>query len=182
VIEFVPTDLEGVRLVKPAVFSDPRGFFLECYTRRDFEQNGIACTFVQDNHSRSATAGILRGLHFQCPPFAQAKLVRVIRGAVFDVVVDIRRSSSTYGAWQSFTLSAGDFTMLFVPQGFAHGFCTTEPDTEVQYKVDNYYSRQHERGILWNDPTLAIGWPVARPVLSEKDRKLPTFDRIESPF
>jgi len=181
-MEFVPTQFEGAWQIRPAVHQDNRGFFLESYSEGQFARHGINSVFVQDNHSRSAAAGVLRGLHFQAPPAAQAKLVRVTRGAVCDVIVDIRAGSPTYGKWQQFELTAGNFLMLYVPAGFAHGFCTLEPDTEVQYKVDRPYSPRHENGIIWNDPDLCIGWPVQTPVLSDKDANLARFSGFVSPF
>jgi dTDP-4-dehydrorhamnose 3,5-epimerase len=137
---------------------------------------------VQDNHSLSRKPGVIRGLHFQLPPFAQAKLVRVVRGSVLDVVVDIRRGSPSFGHHATVTLSAGNGLQLFVPHGFAHGFCTLEPDTEVLYKVDAYYAPEHERGLLWNDPALAIPWPAAAPEISDKDRCWPSLSDLADMF
>jgi dTDP-4-dehydrorhamnose 3,5-epimerase len=181
-MEFIQSDLTGVFLIKPQVFKDHRGFFVESYSFKKFSDAGINCTFVQDNHSKSVNIGVLRGLHFQLPPFTQSKLIRVTKGAVLDVVVDIRKSSPTFGQWRSFELTEDNFDMLFVPQGFAHGFCTLKSDTEVHYKVDNYYAPEHDRGILWNDPALAIPWPVREPVLSPKDSALPLLKDCDSPF
>jgi dTDP-4-dehydrorhamnose 3,5-epimerase len=181
-MEFLTTKINGVMRIQPAVHGDHRGFFLESYTLRDFEKAGISLQFVQDNHSMSAETGVLRGLHLQRPPFAQSKFVRVIRGSIFDVVVDIRKDSSTYGQWEGFELTEQDFSMLFVPPGCAHGFCTLTPKTEVMYKVDNYYSPHHEAGIIWNDPGLAIHWPTDSPILSERDKKWPHFKDFISPF
>jgi dTDP-4-dehydrorhamnose 3,5-epimerase len=179
-MEFIKTDLSGLTLIKPAVRSDARGFFLESYSAAAFKSAGIDRVFVQDNHSRSLQRGVIRGLHFQLPPFEQSKLVRVIRGSVFDVAVDLRRDSATFGRWLGFELSERNFDMLFIPRGFAHGFCTLEEGTEVVYKVDNPYSKEHDAGIIWNDPAMAIDWPLggAEPVLSDKDRALPLFWRI----
>jgi dTDP-4-dehydrorhamnose 3,5-epimerase len=137
---------------------------------------------VQDNHSLSVEAGVLRGLHYQLNPKAQTKLVRVTAGAVYDVVVDIRRGSPTYGKWQGFILSASNKRQLLVPKGFAHGYCTLVPNTEVQYKVDEFYSREYDRGIAWNDPALDIDWPISSPILSEKDGKHPTLAEAENNF
>jgi dTDP-4-dehydrorhamnose 3,5-epimerase len=174
-MEFIHTDISGLILVKPKVHSDARGFFLETYSTPVFKSAGIDNVFVQDNHSRSLERNVIRGLHFQKPPFEQSKLVRVIRGSIFDVAVDIRRGSSTYGRWLGFELSERNFDMLFVPRGFAHGFCTLEEGTEVVYKVDNVYSREHDSGIIWNDPAIGVDWPLggAEPILSDKDRALP---------
>jgi len=174
-MEFIKTALSGLTLIKPKVHSDHRGFFLETYSAPLFQAAGIDNVFVQDNHSRSLERNVIRGLHFQKPPFEQSKLVRVIRGSIFDVAVDIRRDSATYGQWLGFELSESNFDMLFIPRGFAHGFCTLEEGTEVVYKVDNVYSREHDAGIAWNDPTIGIKWPLngAEPVLSDKDRALP---------
>lgn len=181
-MEFIRTDFEGIVLVKPDVHADERGFLLESFTRDRYLKGGITADFMQDNHSRSVKKGVVRGLHFQVPPLAQNKLIRVTRGAIFDVVVDMRTSSLTFGKWLSFELSAGNFRQLFVPAGFAHGFCTLEENTEAQYKVDNPYSPVHERGIRWNDPDLAIVWPCKEPVLSVKDGDLPYFKDFVSPF
>ena len=174
-VSITPLSIPEVRLVVPDRFGDDRGFFSETYSRRAFAAAGIADEFVQDNHSLSAGAGTVRGLHYQAPPFAQAKLVRVVRGAILDVAVDMRRGSPTFGGHVRATLSAANGSQLFVPVGFAHGFCTLEPDTEVVYKVTAYYSREHDRGIRWDDPALGIDWPVAAAaaVLSAKDMALP---------
>jgi len=174
--------LEGVRLITPVVHSDARGFFLESFSARDFEAVGIPCNFVQDNHSMSVEKGVLRGLHFQKPPFEQSKLIRVVRGSILDVIVDCRKISPTFGQWEGFELSAANHAMLYIPAGFAHGFCTLLPNTEVLYKVDNYYSKPHDSGIRWNDPAIGIKWPVITPVLSEKDKILPFLHDCESPF
>jgi dTDP-4-dehydrorhamnose 3,5-epimerase len=181
-MEFIKSDLDGVVLIKPDVHGDHRGFFLESYTQTKFAEAGITTVFVQDNHSRSSQRGVLRGLHFQRPPFAQSKLIRVTRGAILDVVADVRKSSPTYGTWRAFDLTAENFQMLFVPAGFAHGFCTLAEDTEVQYKVDNLYAPAHDGGIRWNDPDLAIDWPVKEPILSKKDSALPFLKEFDSPF
>ncbi|MBN1309306.1 MAG: dTDP-4-dehydrorhamnose 3,5-epimerase [Chitinispirillaceae bacterium] len=172
-MEFIATDIDGLMKIQPVVHGDRRGFFLEWYSHAAFEKAGIACRFVQDNHSYSQEAGVLRGLHFQTPPFTQAKLIRVTQGGIFDVAVDLRAKSPTFGRWRGFELSAANFTMLFIPAGFAHGFCTLQPTTHVEYKVDAPYTPQHESGIIWNDPQLAVSWPTAQPVLSPKDAHLP---------
>lgn len=167
------TRLEGVLLIEPDVYADSRGFFMESYNQRKFHELGIDDQFVQDNHSLSAAAGTLRGLHYQLPPMAQTKLLRVLTGAIYDVVVDIRKHSPTFGQWVGVILSADNHRQLLIPKGFAHGFCTLVPQTQVMYKVDAFYSPEHERGILWNDPELFIDWPVSDPILSEKDRHHP---------
>jgi dTDP-4-dehydrorhamnose 3,5-epimerase len=174
--------LQGVKLIEPAVFEDYRGFFMESYNAEQFAANGISVVFVQDNHSLSVQQGVIRGLHYQLNPKAQSKLVRVTNGAIFDVVVDIRQGSPTFGQWESFELSAANRRQLFVPQGFAHGFCTIAPHTEVQYKVDNLYSAEHDRGIAWNDPELGIEWPADEPILSDKDSRHPLLARAEYNF
>ncbi len=174
-MEFIQTELKDALLIKPKVFRDERGFFLESYSKKVFQENGVDCDFIQDNHSLSVAKGVLRGVHFQNNPMAQAKLVRVVRGKVFDAIVDLRPESPTFGRWQGFELSAENFLMLFVPRGFGHGFCTLEENTEFVYKVDNYYSPEHDSGIVWNDPDLKIAWPIENPVLSEKDKNLGSF-------
>jgi dTDP-4-dehydrorhamnose 3,5-epimerase len=181
-MKFTKTSLEGVVLIEPAVFFDNRGFFLESYSQKEFEKNSINIQFVQDNHSRSNVVGTIRGMHYQDPPFAQNKLLRVTKGKIFDVVIDIRKNSPTFGLWEGFELSASNFQILFVPAGFAHGFATVEPETEVQYKVDKFYSPAHDRGIRWDDPQINIKWPVSNPQLSEKDSRLPLLSEITTPF
>jgi dTDP-4-dehydrorhamnose 3,5-epimerase len=176
------TTLPGVKLIEPAVFGDHRGFFMESYNEDVFRRHGITHKFVQDNHSFSVEAGVLRGLHYQLNPKAQTKLVRVTVGAIYDVVVDIRKGSPTYGKWQGFILSSANKRQLLVPKGFAHGFCTLVPNTEVQYKVDEFYSPEHDRGIAWNDPALGIDWPASAPILSEKDGKHPLLAEAENNF
>ncbi len=178
------TKLPGVLLLRPRYFHDARGHFVETYNKRAAEKIGLAADFVQDNQSRSRQPGTVRALHFQVPPRPQAKLVRVLRGSIFDVAVDLRTGSPSYGGWVAETLTAAGGEQLFVPRGFAHGFCTLEPDTEVAYKVDDYYAPECEEGLIWNDPTLEIDWPVASAdaVLSEKDRALRRFADFVSPF
>ena len=178
------TAIAAVKLLTPKKHGDRRGFFSETYNKRALAEAGAAADFVQDNHSLSADAGTVRGLHFQAPPFAQTKLVRVVRGAAFDVAVDIRRGSPTFGRHASAVLSAEAWNQILVPAGFAHGFMTIEPDTEVIYKVDACYAPSHDFGILWNDPALGIAWPLpeARAILSDKDRSQPRLAEIESPF
>jgi dTDP-4-dehydrorhamnose 3,5-epimerase len=176
------SNFEGVILLEPKVFNDERGFFVETYNEQLFEANGLKVHFVQDNHSLSKQAGTIRGMHYQLNPKAQAKLVRVTRGAIFDVVLDIRKNSPTYGKWQGFILSEDNKRQIFVPKGFAHGFCTLVENTEVQYKVDEYYSPEHDRGISWKDPYLGIDWPAANPVLSEKDLTQPCLNDAVTNF
>ena len=174
--------IPDVVLLEPKVFGDSRGFFYESFNQQAFrEATGVQCDFVQDNHSRSSQ-GVLRGLHYQLPPRAQGKLVRVVRGAILDVAVDIRQGSPTYGRHVAAVLSAENWKQLWVPRGFAHGFCTLEPDTEVIYKVDAPYDRACDAGIRWNDPALGIDWPVRDPVLSDKDRVAPLLAEITPPF
>lgn len=163
------TSLPGVVLVKPRVFGDERGFFMETYKASDFANLELPAIFTQDNHSRSVK-GVLRGLHYQLPPFAQAKLVRCIRGEIMDVAVDIRKSSKNFGQWYAHILKEDDPTMLFIPEGFAHGFYTLSAVAEVFYKVTAEYSHEHERGIIWNDPDIGIDWPDGEKILSEKDK------------
>lgn len=179
-MDVVSLDIPDVKIIRPKKFGDHRGFFSETYTKKTFEAAGLHYDFVQDNHSLSAEVGTVRGLHFQLPPFAQDKLVRVVRGAILDVAVDIRKGSPTFGRHVSAVISAAEWNQILVPIGFAHGFCTLEPDTEVIYKVTNYYSPEHDRGLLWNDPELGIDWPVAadKAHLSDKDHKHPTFAQL----
>ncbi|MCI0599466.1 MAG: dTDP-4-dehydrorhamnose 3,5-epimerase [Beijerinckiaceae bacterium] len=176
--------LDGIKLFQPKKFADSRGFFFESYNARTYAEAGVDSVFVQDNQSFSQAAGTIRGLHFQLPPAAQAKLVRVLRGAIFDVAVDIRRGSPTYGRWCSVKLTADGGEQVFIPAGFAHGFCTLEQDTEVAYKVDRFYSPSCDAGLRWNDPDLAIAWPVPAKdaVVSGKDAILPLFSGFISPF
>ena len=176
------TTLEGAFLITLKVFDDERGFFAETYSKKQFIEMGIDADFVQDNHSMSVTRGVLRGLHFQSPPNAQAKLVRVTKGAAYDVIVDLRRDSKTFGKWEGFELTDNNHRMLFVPRGFAHGFCTLEDYTEFQYKCDNLYAPESEGAIIWNDPTLKIYWPIENPILSDKDAKAQEFKTFISPF
>jgi dTDP-4-dehydrorhamnose 3,5-epimerase len=178
------TTIPGVRILVPATFRDERGTFSETYSRRRFVAAGVTADWVQENQALSRSAGTIRGLHFQVPPFAQAKLVRVVRGALLDVAVDLRRGSPTFGQHVAIELRARDGRQLMIPAGFAHGYCTLAPDTEILYKVDAYYSPDHERGIRWDDPGLAIPWPVPpdRAVLSGKDRGLPLLEDVDLDF
>jgi dTDP-4-dehydrorhamnose 3,5-epimerase len=178
---FKPLDgLPDVMLVEPVRHGDARGWFAEVYKRSEFAANGIVPEFRQDNHSLSAEIGTLRGLHYQVTPFAQGKLIRVIAGEVYDVAVDIRPGSATFGRWAATTLSAAHPAMLWIPEGYAHGFQTLAPDTEVVYKTTSEYSRPHERGVRWDDPVLRIAWPVAEPVLAQRDREWPPLSTIGS--
>ena len=183
-LDVVSLAIGAIKLVRPQRHSDQRGYFVEIWNRRAFEEAGIGSEYVQDNSSFSRVAGTIRGLHFQRPPRAQTKLVRALRGSVFDVVVDLRSSSTTFGRAVSALLTAEGGEQLFVPAGFAHGFCTLEPDTEVAYKVSEFYSPEHDTGIAWDDPAIGIEWPLdgRKPVLSEKDLKLPRLAEIEAPF
>ena len=165
-----PTELPGVVIITPHVFKDSRGFFFESYNAEQFKAHGIDTVFVQDNHSQS-TRGTLRGLHFQLPPMAQDKLVRCVRGAIWDVTVDIRAGSPTFGRWVGVELSAENFRQLLVPIGFAHAFCVLSDEAEVLYKTSAVYSATHEQGIAWDDPDIGIAWPIAGPLLSDRDRR-----------
>lgn len=173
-MQITPTALPGVLIITPRVFRDSRGFFFESYNQETWRANGINTVFVQDNHSRS-TRGTLRGLHFQLPPMAQVKLVRCAQGAIWDVAVDIRVGSPTFGRWVGVELSAENFQQLYIPVGFAHGFCVLSDEAEVLYKTSAVYSKPHEQGIAWNDPQLAIDWPVHAPLLSDRDRAAPSL-------
>jgi dTDP-4-dehydrorhamnose 3,5-epimerase len=167
--------LPGIKILSPRKHGDHRGFFSETYNRESLRKAGIHDDFVQDNHSLSAERGVVRGLHYQLPPMAQAKLIRVVHGAILDIVVDIRRASPTFGQSFAAELSVDNWKQIYVPPGFAHGFATLTPNAEVVYKVSNYYSPQHERGILWNDPALKIDWKIddRNAILSDRDRKHP---------
>lgn len=168
------TELNAVLIITPRVFQDARGFFFESYNQETWRGHGVNTVFVQDNHSCS-TRGTLRGLHFQLPPLAQVKLVRCVRGAIWDVAVDIRVGSPTFGRWAGVELSADNFRQLYIPAGFAHGFCVLSDEAEVLYKTSAVYSQPHERSIAWDDPQLAIAWPVAEPLLSDRDRAAPSL-------
>jgi dTDP-4-dehydrorhamnose 3,5-epimerase len=183
-VQIIRTEIEGVLVLEPPRHRDARGFFSEVFREDALRALGIEAHFVQDNHSFSAESGTVRGLHFQIPPASQAKLVRVTAGAIFDVAVDLRPQSPSFGRHVAIRLSAEEWNQIFLPEGFAHGFCTLEPNSHVLYKVTRYYSREHERGLLWNDPALAIAWPVGadRALLSEKDRKNPPFAELPHHF
>jgi len=180
-MEVIKTKIEGLLIVRPKVMEDNRGYFFESFREDLFREFGIDCSFVQDNESRSEKH-VLRGLHFQRPPFSQAKLVRVVAGTVLDVAVDIRKSSPTYGQWEAIHLSGDNKLMAFIPEGFAHGFVTLEENTIFQYKCSNYYRKESEGAIIWNDPDLGIDWGTDHPVVSSKDQAAPPFRRLESPF
>ena len=178
------TAIPAVKIVTPKKHGDARGFFSEVYSRADWDKAGIHLTFVQDNHSYSSAKGVLRGLHFQTPPFAQDKLVRVARGSILDVAVDIRRSSPTFGQYIAVELSAENWRQLLVPIGFAHAFITLEPEVEVLYKTTAPYSFPNDRGLAWDDPDIGIAWPVPAegPTLSDKDRRWPRLKDLADAF
>jgi dTDP-4-dehydrorhamnose 3,5-epimerase len=178
---FQPMEIPEVILVEAKAFEDHRGFFMEAYRSDDFAEGGIPERFVQDNFSHSLR-GVLRGLHYQRAPAAQGKLVMAIRGEIFDVAVDLRRGSRTYGSWVAAELSGENHRMLYVPEGFAHGFCVLSEEADVVYKVTADYSPEDDRGILWNDPDLGIPWPVGDPVLSAKDQALPPLHSADINF
>lgn len=172
--KFEKMGLSGLVLVKPRIFKDCRGFFMESYKKSDFEAVGITEEFVQDNHSLSSKR-VLRGLHYQLFPKAQGKLVRVVKGTVWDVAVDIRKTSPTFLQWKAIELSEENKYMLYIPRGFAHGFIALSDEVHLLYKCTAEYSQEHDRGIIWNDPEIGIEWPIKRPELSEKDKKLPSL-------
>lgn len=180
-MELVNTGIEGLWVIKPKVFADPRGYFFESYNKELFTKNGLDLTFVQDNQSLSHK-GVLRGLHFQNPPFAQGKLVRVITGAVYDVAVDIRKGSPTYGKYFGAELTEENKMMMYIPEGFAHGFLTLRDNTIFSYKCTNFYNKASEDSIKWNDPTIGIKWDVKDPLLSEKDTSGKDFVDFKSQF
>lgn len=183
-MEIIETKIPDVKIFIPKKFGDDRGFFSETYNKKTFKDSGIDLFFVQDNHSLSREKGVIRGLHFQTPPFAQDKLVRVLKGSILDVAVDIRKNSPTYGQHVAAVISANNWNQILVPIGFAHGFCTLEENTEVTYKVTSYYSPDNDKGILWNDPDLGIDWPFSEEevILSEKDKTQPLFSQLEDIF
>jgi dTDP-4-dehydrorhamnose 3,5-epimerase len=182
-ITVIDTEIEGVKIIEPRVFADARGCFFESFSQKEFEEKVCKTVFVQDNESHSV-AGVVRGLHYQKPPFTQAKLVRVIRGAVLDVAVDIRKGSPTFGKYVAVELTADNHRQLFVPRGFAHGFAVLSDEAVFQYKCDNYYAPQSEGAIAWNDPDLAIDWrvPETDRILSEKDSNHPMLKDAEIVF
>lgn len=172
-MNFIKTELDGVYIVEPKVFGDHRGFFMESWSKRAFDEAGLHYDFVQDNHSLSTGKGTLRGIHFQKGDKAQAKLVRCVRGAVLDVAVDLRPASPTYKKWVAVELSAENFRQLLIPRGFGHGFVTLTDDVEFLYKADNPYAPEADGGIRWNDPELTVDWGIEQPILSEKDQNNP---------
>ncbi|OGO04616.1 MAG: dTDP-4-dehydrorhamnose 3,5-epimerase [Chloroflexi bacterium RBG_13_56_8] len=179
-MQVIETKLPGVFIIEPTVYEDRRGYFYESYNYRDYAAHGMSDIFVQDNHSLSVR-NTLRGLHYQAPP-GQAKLVRVVAGEVYDVVVDIRWEGPTFGQWLGVTLSAENRRQIYIPEGFAHGFCVTSDSVELLYKVSSYYSPSDERGIAWDDPDIAIQWPTRTPILSERDRKHPRLAEVGRDF
>jgi dTDP-4-dehydrorhamnose 3,5-epimerase len=179
-MQVIATEIAEVKEIRPVRHGDSRGFFSEIFREDVLQRHGVEAAFVQENHSLSVDRGVIRGLHFQTPPTAQAKLVRVGAGSILDVAIDIRSGSPTYGRHVAVVLSAAEGNQLFVPEGFAHGFCTLEPNTEVIYKVNRYYSAEHDRGMLWNDPVLGIAWPTSESeaVLSNKDQHQPLLAEL----
>ncbi|MCJ2054289.1 dTDP-4-dehydrorhamnose 3,5-epimerase [Methylobacterium sp. J-070] len=179
-MDVIETEIPDVKRIVPKRFGDARGWFSETFRLDAMERAGITATFVQDNQSFSAPKGTIRGLHFQIAPRAQSKLIRVLQGSILDVAVDIRSGSPTFGKFVTATLDADSGEQLYIPQGFAHGFCTLTPDVMVAYKVDAYYSPEHDRALLWNDPEIGIPWPVsdAAAILSDKDRRAPRLSEL----
>jgi dTDP-4-dehydrorhamnose 3,5-epimerase len=176
-VKVIETELPGVLVIEPVVHRDARGFFLETWRESRYREHGVDVPFVQDNHSRSAR-GTLRGLHAQLAPRPMAKLVRCVAGEIFDVAVDVRRGSPTFGHWVGFALSAENFRQLFIPAGFAHGFCVRTEDAEVEYKCSEVYAPEHEVTVAWNDPRIGIRWPVTEPLLSPRDRAAPPLAEL----
>lgn len=176
--DFQKTELDGVLLILPRIFPDERGEFAELYQHSSFAAAGINAEFVQVNYSRSKMH-VIRALHYQIPPKAQGKLIQVFHGSVFDIAVDIRKDSPTFGKWVGVTLTAKEKNMLYIPQGFAHGFCALEEDTELVYYCTDEYSPEHERGIVWNDAAIGIQWPISNPIVSDKDAKFPTLESAD---
>lgn len=182
-MKIIETELEGVYVIDPNVYGDHRGWFMEAYNQKEFAKLGMDLQFVQDNHSYSSQKGTLRGLHYQTNPMAQSKLVRCVRGEIFDVAVDIRKGSPTFGKWFGIELTADNKKQLLVPKGFAHGFVAISKDVEVQYKVDEDYAPDCEQSIRWNDPSIGIDWPIeGAPILSKKDENAPLLKEAEINF
>lgn len=181
-MEFRQKNISGVLEVFLNPLKDERGFFMRTYDSEKFSANGVEHQWVQENHSYSNRRGIIRGLHFQLPPFAETKLVRCIKGKILDVFVDLRKGSETFGQWDSVELSAEKNNLVLIPRGFAHGFCTLSDEADVLYKVDNFYSKENERGLLWSDPDLNIGWPEVNPFVSEKDKQNMTLKQFKSEY
>lgn len=180
-MEFKRLKIEGLMIIEPRAFKDERGFFLERYVKAGFSENGVNSDFVQDNHSWS-TRGVLRGLHFQIPPHSQDKLVWVVSGEIFDVAVDLRLGSPTYGQHEAIVLSAENKKMFYIPRGFAHGLQVLSDTADVLYKISDYYFPELDKGILWDDPDLGIKWPLASPIVSAKDQNHPLLKDFKSPF
>ena len=180
-MEISKTALDGLLIIKPDVFRDDRGYFFESFNIEKFSKEGLDVTFMQDNESLSMK-GVIRGLHFQIPPFEQAKLVRVVKGSALDLAVDLRKSSSTYGKWTSVLLTGENKWMFWIPAGFAHGFATLEEDTVFFYKCTKVYNKESERSILWNDPDINIKWGIEKPIISERDKSAKGFREFKSPF
>jgi dTDP-4-dehydrorhamnose 3,5-epimerase len=180
-MEIIKTSIQDLFVIKPDIFKDERGYFFESYSKTKYEEKGLTMNFVQDNESRSMK-NVLRGLHFQKPPFSQGKLVRVIKGSVIDIAVDLRKESKSYGKWHSITLTGENKLMFWIPEGFAHGFVCLEDDTVFTYKCSNVYNKESEGSLRWNDPDLNIEWNTADPILSEKDKISPFFKDFTSPF
>lgn len=183
-MKVIETTLKDAKIIETDVYGDHRGFFTESYNLERFIEHGIENSFIQDNHSLSVEPGVLRGLHFQVPPKSQTKLIRATTGVIYDVIVDLRKGSPTYGQWEGFILSEYNHRQLLVPKGFAHGFVTLTPNCNVQYKVDETYSAEHDGGIMFNDPSLGIDWTIdsQKAILSDKDKQHPTLDEWDNPF
>ncbi len=180
-MKFINIEIEGLIIIEPNVFEDDRGYFFESYNTNEFKKNGIIDVFVQDNQSLSQK-GVLRGLHFQKPPYSQAKLIRVVQGSVLDIAVDLRKNSKTYGQHFAIELSAANKKLFYIPEGFAHGFLTLEDNTIFSYKCSNFYNKESEDAILWNDENLNINWGIDNPILSEKDKQAQKFNQYVTPF
>lgn len=181
-MKLIKTDIDGVYILEPTVYGDHRGWFMETYSQRKFEELGIKATFIQDNHSFSAQNGTLRGLHFQLNPKAQTKLVRCTRGKILDVAIDIGKGSPTYKEWVAVELTDRNRRQLFIPKGFAHGFLTLTDDVEVQYKVDEFYDSESDRSVRYNDPEIGVCWEISNPILSEKDAQAPLLNDSDINF
>lgn len=181
-MKITPTEIKDVKIIEPDVFGDARGWFYESYSKKRLAELGIKVDFVQDNHSLSVQKGTLRGLHFQLDPKSQSKLIRCIKGSVLDVAVDLRKDSNSYKKWVAAELSADNKKQLLIPKGFAHGFLTLEENAEIQYKVDEYYSAEHDRSIRFDDPEISIDWGIKNPVMSDKDKNAPLLKDSDTNF
>ncbi|HNX01107.1 MAG TPA: dTDP-4-dehydrorhamnose 3,5-epimerase [Candidatus Cloacimonadota bacterium] len=181
-MKIVEMSLAGVFRIELDPRTDDRGFFVRTYDRQIFKDHGLSTDWQQESHAYSKQKGIIRGLHLQLPPFTETKLVMVIKGAILDAFVDVRPESPTYGKWDSILLTESNYHCLYLPRGFAHSYCTLEDNCDVVYKMDNIYNPQFEAGIIWNDPNIAIQWPVSNPVVSAKDLKLPTFEEFKKQY